>query len=78
MSILSGPCPLHVMKEAWVQGIIDENTLVWGQGLADWLPAKNVQLLLPMVRTPEGELLRIRRVLFSLWVVWGGNGWSRV
>ncbi len=38
-----------------VQGCIDENTLVWGQGLYDWLPAKNVKLLLPMIRTPEGE-----------------------
>jgi hypothetical protein len=26
-----GPCPLHVLKDCWVQGVIDENTLVWGQ-----------------------------------------------
>ncbi len=38
-----------------MQGVIDENTLVWGQGLYDWLPAKNVKLLLPMIRTPEGK-----------------------
>ena len=37
------------------QGVIDENTLMWGQGLYDWLPAKNCKLLLPMIRTPEGE-----------------------
>ena len=43
------------MKDCWVQGVIDENTLVWGQGLYDWLPAKNVKLLLPMIRTPEGR-----------------------
>lgn len=55
MSVPRGPCPLHVLKDAWVQGVIDENTLVWGQGLYDWLPAKNVKLLLPMIRTPEGE-----------------------
>ena len=36
------------------QGVVDENTLVWGQGLYDWLPMKNVKLLLPMIRTPEG------------------------
>mmetsp|Transcript_11352 Transcript_11352/g.19868 ORF Transcript_11352/g.19868 Transcript_11352/m.19868 type:complete len:248 (-) Transcript_11352:471-1214(-) len=53
MNISRGPCPLHMLKSAWVQGVIDENTLVWGQGLFDWLPAKNVKLLLPMVRTPE-------------------------
>ncbi|KAI8473903.1 MAG: hypothetical protein J3K34DRAFT_409551 [Monoraphidium minutum] len=53
MSVPRGPCPLHVLKDAWVQGTIDENTLVWGHGLYDWLPAKNVKLLLPMIRTPE-------------------------
>lgn len=55
MSVPRGPCPLHVLKDAWVQGAIDEDTLVWGHGLYDWLPAKNVKLLLPMIRTPEGE-----------------------
>lgn len=54
MSVPRGPCPLHVMKDAWVQGIVDENTLVWGQGLIDWLPMKNVKLLVAQVRTPEG------------------------
>jgi hypothetical protein len=54
MSVPRGPCPLHVLKDAWVQGVVDENTLVWGHGLYDWLPAKNVKLLLPMIRTPEG------------------------
>ena len=52
----------HVLSEdsletiiCFLQGCIDENTLVWGQGLYDWLPAKNVKLLLPMIRTPEGK-----------------------
>jgi hypothetical protein len=31
MSVPRGPCPLHVLKDAWVQGVVDENTLVWGQ-----------------------------------------------
>lgn len=55
MSVPRGPCPLHVLKDAWVQGVIDENTLVWGQGLIDWLPMRNVKLLVAQVRTPEGE-----------------------
>lgn len=59
MSVPRGPCPLHVLKECWVQGVIDENTLLWGHGLADWLPAKNIKLLLPMIRTPE--------VVFGTW-----------
>ena len=55
MNVPRGPCPLHVLKDAWVQGVVDENTLMWGHGLYDWLPAKNIKLLLPMIRTPEGE-----------------------
>ncbi|MEW5302197.1 MAG: hypothetical protein WDW36_005001 [Sanguina aurantia] len=66
MSVPRGPCPLHVLKDAWVQGVIDENTLVWGHGLYDWLPAKNVQLLLPMVRTPEVRLGAWFKRTFSL------------
>ena len=68
MSVPRGPCPLHVMKDAWVQGVIDQDTLVWGHGLADWLPAKNVKLLLPMIRTPEGEGAGFR----ARWGCWRG------
>lgn len=39
-----------------MNGVIDENTLVWGQGLADWLPVKNVRTLVPQIRTVEGEM----------------------
>lgn len=50
-----GPAPVPTMREAWVHGLIDENTLVWGQGQADFLPIKNVRYLIPQIRIPEGE-----------------------
>ena len=31
MSTPRGPCSLPVLREAWTQGVVDENTLVWGQ-----------------------------------------------
>jgi hypothetical protein len=37
-----------------VAGVIDEDTLVWGHGLMDWLPIRNVRTLVPQIRTPEG------------------------
>ena len=49
-----GPATMPIMREAWVNGIIDQNTLVWGQGLADFLPIKNVRTLTGQIRTPEG------------------------
>lgn len=52
-----GPATLPVLKEAWVHGVVDENTLVWGHGLIDFLPIKNIRTLVPQIRTPEGALL---------------------
>lgn len=40
-----------------MHGVIDDGTLVWGQGLIDWLPVKNVRTLVPQIRTLEGECL---------------------
>ena len=37
-----------------MHGVIDDGTLVWGQGLMDWLPVKNVRTLVPQIRTFEG------------------------
>ena len=49
-----GPCNISVLRECWVHGVIDDGTLVWGQGLIDWLPVKNVRTLVPQIRTLEG------------------------
>ncbi len=57
MSVPRGPCSLPVLRECWVHGVIDENTLVWGQGLMDWLPVRNVRTLVPQIRTVEGACL---------------------
>uniref|UniRef100_A0A7S1X760 GYF domain-containing protein n=2 Tax=Eukaryota TaxID=2759 RepID=A0A7S1X760_9CHLO len=61
-----GPCTLPVLREAWVQGIIDEHTLVWGQGLADWLPARNVRTLVPQIRTLEVQAATFIKKQFVL------------
>lgn len=50
-----GPCPLPILRQAWVAGVIDEDTLVWGEGLMDWLPIRNVRTLVPQIRSKEGE-----------------------
>jgi len=56
ISVPRGPCTLPVLRECWVNGVIDENTLIWGHGLMDWLPVKNVRTLIPQIRTPEGKI----------------------
>merc|ERR1712166_400408 len=37
-----GPCTLSVLRESWTKGIIDNKALIWGNGLIDWLPIRNV------------------------------------
>lgn len=46
-----GPCPLSVMRACWVNGIVDHNTLVWGQGLEAWYPVSNVVGLIANIQT---------------------------
>ncbi len=54
MNVPRGPCSVPVLRECWVHGVIDEHTLIWGQGLMDWLPVRNVRTLVPQIRTVEG------------------------
>jgi hypothetical protein len=66
LSTPRGPCSLPVLREAWVQGVVDENTLVWGQGLADWLPIRNVRTLVPQIRTVEVQIATWFKKTFAL------------
>lgn len=66
MSTPRGPCSLPVLREAWVNGTIDENTLVWGQGLADWLPVRNIRTLVPQIRTLEVQAATWLKKTFAL------------
>ena len=53
MSTPRGPAPITSLRQAWSNGVIDENTLVWGEGLMDWIPIKNVTTLVGQIRTPQ-------------------------
>ena len=53
LSTPRGPAPLTTLRQAWTNGVIDENTLVWGEGLMDWIPIKNVSTLVGQIRSPQ-------------------------
>ena len=38
-----GPLQLSHLRACWVNGTVDEATLVWGQGLESWYPICNVE-----------------------------------
>ncbi|KAL3153494.1 hypothetical protein ABBQ38_011825 [Trebouxia sp. C0009 RCD-2024] len=66
MNVARGPCTLPVLKECWVHGIIAEDTLVWGHGLIDFLPIRNVRTLVPQIRTPEVQVATWFKRTFAL------------
>ena len=49
------------MRTAYINHIIDEDTIVYADGYEDWAPIKNVQELLHGIRTPEVKLQRWMR-----------------
>ncbi|KAL0048599.1 hypothetical protein WJX82_006753 [Trebouxia sp. C0006] len=66
MNVARGPCTLPVLKECWVHGIIGEDTLVWGQGLHDFLPVRNIRTLVPQIRTLEVQAATWVKRTFAL------------
>eukprot|EP00898_Chlorokybus_atmophyticus_P002102 jgi/Chlat1/2893/Chrsp2S00358 len=67
-----GPCELGVLRAAWINGIIDRDTIVWGMGLEDWAPLRNVYRLEQDIRTPEVDTLTtLKRV--GWWVARRGR-----
>lgn len=53
-----GPCTLNILKTAWVNGIVDEHTLVWGNGLGSWVPIRNVRGLGAHMNDPFTRLYK--------------------
>ena len=49
---IRGPAHLHTLRQCWVSGVVDEHTMMWGNGLSDWVPARNVRGLIPLIRNP--------------------------
>ena len=47
-----GPFPLQSITAAISQGQITPDTMVWAQGMANWLPAKQVPQLAQYFQTP--------------------------
>ena len=49
-----GPCQLSTLRACWVNAIIDEFTIVWGQGLEAWYPIHNVVGLTANIQSYDG------------------------
>ena len=52
--VARGPCTLTTVRKAWVHGVIDQYTLMWGQGLEAWYPMRNVVGLVTNIQSLDG------------------------
>ena len=34
---------METLKKCYVNGIVDQHTLMWGDGLGDWIPLRNIR-----------------------------------
>ena len=59
-----GPCQLSTLRACWVNAIIDEFTIVWGQGLEAWYPIHNVVGLTANIQSYDGAAAAL---LHKLW-----------
>uniref|UniRef100_A0A7S0SEB6 GYF domain-containing protein n=1 Tax=Mantoniella antarctica TaxID=81844 RepID=A0A7S0SEB6_9CHLO len=55
-----GPMTVDVLKRCWVNGIVDENTLMWGNGQGDWVPLRNLRGMAEVLHNPM--------IVFLKWV----------
>ena len=49
---------MDIVKKCWINGIIDENTLVWGNGLGDWVPMRNVRGMAELLHEPKVQFFK--------------------
>ncbi|AIB09996.1 RNA binding protein (nucleomorph) [Lotharella oceanica] len=56
LNISRGPCDIYLLRKCWINGIIDQNTLIWGIGLDDWVPLRNIRNLIILIRIPEVQI----------------------
>ena len=53
-----GPMTIDTVKKCWIGGIIDEHTLVWGNGLGDWVPLRNIRGMGHVLNDPRTRFLK--------------------
>jgi len=54
-----GPLQITGLRACYAQGVVDDQTLVWGQGLTGWYPIRNVIGLTANIRNLESELTQV-------------------
>lgn len=67
LNVPRGPCVPRVLREAWESGHIDENTIVWGKGMTQWLPIRNVRALDQHIRAPQGGYDQVNATMRNWW-----------
>tara|TARA_B110000977_G_scaffold187662_1_gene255024 strand:- start:3124 stop:3609 length:486 start_codon:yes stop_codon:yes gene_type:complete len=53
-----GPMTINTVKKAYVNGIVDQHTLFWGNGLGDWVPLRNIRGMARCLSDPKTRFVK--------------------
>ena len=68
-----GPCSVATLKRCWVQGIVDGDTLIWGQGMMEFAPIKNVFTLTGQIRSLDVRVACALKKPFFKFAYWNAR-----
>ena len=53
-----GPCTLNTVRKCYANGIVDQHTLFWGNGLGDWVPLRNIRGMSASLNDPKTKFVK--------------------
>ena len=53
-----GPCTLETVRKCYANGIVDQHTLFWGNGLGDWVPLRNIRGMATSLSDPKTKFVK--------------------
>jgi hypothetical protein len=53
-----GPCTLNTVRKCYANGIVDQHTLFWGNGLGDWVPLRNIRGMASSLSDPKTKFVK--------------------
>lgn len=53
-----GPMTIETVKKCYINGVVDQHTLFWGNGLGDWVPLRNLRGMGDCLNDPKTRFLK--------------------
>jgi hypothetical protein len=53
-----GPMTITTVRKAYINGVVDQHTLFWGNGLGDWVPLRNIRGMASCLSDPKTRFVQ--------------------